>query len=164
MLTCLRHDRFVRRNDQHDEIDSTYAGEHVLDETLVAWNIHKREIHVADREMRKPQVDRDPARFLFLEPIRIGSCQRLNKRTLAMIDVTRCANNNGFHRRRLRTARSRLPGRCFARFSCLGTALLRRGPRSPSRTRSRMSTSPRSIWRTSMFTRMTWTATLSPRR
>ena len=45
-----------------------------------------------------------------------------------------------------------------------GLAVLRRAPRSPSRTRSRISTSPRSTWRTSMFTRRTCTLTLSPRR
>ena len=38
--------------------------------------------------MGKAQIDRDPARFLFRQTIGIGAGQRLDQRTLAVIDVT----------------------------------------------------------------------------
>ncbi len=61
--------------------------------------------------------------------------------------------------------RSRRPGRFFFRRpSTFGFARDWRGPRAPSRTRSRISTRPSSICRCSMFTRITCTFTLSPSR
>ena len=138
--------------------------------------------------MRKPEVDGDPSRLLLFEPIRIGPCERTHERTLAVIDMAGRADNDGFQRRPFLIARSFRPGTLLAlaglrrgrsplpggvtrsRRAGLprsrGLMRLCRGPRllSDARTRSRISVSPRSIWRRSMSTLTTCTETLSPSR
>ena len=96
------------------------------------------------------EVDGDAARLLFLQPIGIGAGQRLHERALAVIDVAGRSDDDGFQScltgaaPAFSSCRSRRPGRCLRFLSSFGAALLRRGPRSPSRTRSRISTRPRS--------------------
>src|SRR5205814_1679523 len=97
MLACLRHDRFVCGHDEDDEIDAADAGKHVLDEALVAGHVDERDVDIADREVRETEIDRDAAGFLFLQPIRIGTGERLHERALAVIDVTGGADDDRFH-------------------------------------------------------------------
>ena len=53
VLARLRHDRLVGRHDQHDEVDAADAGQHVLDEPLVAGHVDERDVDVADRLVRE---------------------------------------------------------------------------------------------------------------
>ncbi len=46
VLAGLRHHRFVGRDDEHHEVDAADPGEHVLDEALVAGNVHERDAAV----------------------------------------------------------------------------------------------------------------------
>ena len=45
--------------------------------------------------MREPEIDRDAARLLFFQPIRIDAGQRLDERALPVIDVPRRADDHG---------------------------------------------------------------------
>ena len=103
MLARLRHHRFVGRDDEHHEIDAADAGEHVLDEALVAGDVDEREVRPADHLVREAEIDRDPARLLFLQPIGIDPRQRADERALAVIDVPRRADDDRFHIRRCLT-------------------------------------------------------------
>ena len=94
MLARLRHHGFVGRHDKDDEIDAAGAGEHVLDEALVARDVDERHVDVADRHVGEAEVDRDAARFFFLEAIGIRAGQRAHQRALAVIDVTSGADDD----------------------------------------------------------------------
>ena len=87
MLARLRHHRFVRRNHQQHRVDSTDAGEHVLDEAFVARHVHERDIEVPNPGVRETEIDRNAARFLFLQPIRISPRQGAHERALPVIDM-----------------------------------------------------------------------------
>ena len=50
VLARLRHDRIVGGDDEHGEVDAGGAGEHVLDEALVAGHIDDAEAVVAEVE------------------------------------------------------------------------------------------------------------------
>ncbi len=43
VLTRLRHDRLVGRDDEHHEVHAADSGEHVLHEAFVAGHVHERE-------------------------------------------------------------------------------------------------------------------------
>ena len=98
MLARLRHHRLVGRDDEHDEIDAADAGEHVLDEPLVAGHVDEREVDAVDGLVGEAEVDGDAARLLFLQAIGIGAGQRPHQRALAVIDVPGGADDDGFHR------------------------------------------------------------------
>ncbi len=83
----LRHHRFVGRDDQQDQVDAAHACQHVLDEALVARHVDEGEVPIPELAVSKPQIDGDAAFSFFLEPIRIGTGQRLHERTLAVVDV-----------------------------------------------------------------------------
>ena len=50
-------------------------------------HVHECKVRLALGQMREPEVDRDAAQLLFLQPIRISTRQRLHNRALAMVDV-----------------------------------------------------------------------------
>ena len=95
VLARLRHHRFVGGDHEHDEVDAADAGEHVLDEALVAGDVNEGEVDAANRLMREPEIDRDAARLLLLEPIGIGPRQGAHERALAVIDVSGRAYDDG---------------------------------------------------------------------
>src|SRR6266850_3860751 len=98
MLPGLRLDRLLGRDDEHDQIDPRGAGEHVLDEALVSWNIDEPDRHVtAEAEGREPDVDRDPAHLLLIEAIAVDSCEGADQLGLAVIDVARRADDDVLH-------------------------------------------------------------------
>src|ERR1051325_3885950 len=49
-------------------------------------------------ESGKPDVDGHTALLLLFEPVRIGSCQRLDQGRLTMIDMPGGSNDNVFHK------------------------------------------------------------------
>src|SRR4051812_8572549 len=149
-------------------------------------NVDKGEVHVLGLQVREPEIDRDPALLLLLEPVRIRAGECADESALPVVDVPGSTDDDGFQRRPFFTARSFRPGRCFrlpalepaarAPFSPRrvspwpardrGVMRLCRGPRllSDFRTRSRISERPRSTCRRSMSTLTTWTVTRSPSR
>ena len=63
MFTRLRHHRIICGHDEHSQVDTRGAGEHVLDETLVARHVDDAEPVVAEVEDGKANVDGDAACF-----------------------------------------------------------------------------------------------------
>jgi hypothetical protein len=49
---------------------------------------------VAQRLVGEAEIDRDPACLFLFEAVGIGACQRLNKGTLPVIDVTRSSDDD----------------------------------------------------------------------
>src|SRR5262249_29560410 len=97
VLARLRHHRFVGGDDEHDEIDAADAGQHVLDEQFGAGHVDEGEVYVADTHECEAEIDRDAARLLFLQSIRIGAGERANQRDLPVVDVSRGTYDYRFH-------------------------------------------------------------------
>ena len=87
MLACLRHDGIVGGHDEHGQVDAGGAGEHVLDETLVAGHIDDAEAERRQIENGEADVDGDAAGLLFGQPIAVDAGQRLDERGFAVVDV-----------------------------------------------------------------------------
>ena len=84
----LRHDAFVRGNDQRDRIDAVRARQHVLHKALVAGHINEANANLAKVEFSESNVDRDAAALLFRQTISVDAGQGAHERSLAVIDVT----------------------------------------------------------------------------
>ncbi len=97
VLAGLRHHRLVARNDQQDAIDAADTGQHCPDEPLVPGDVDERDLDVADDRVREAELDRDAALFLFLEPIGVGAGERQDQCALAVVDVTRRADDDVGH-------------------------------------------------------------------
>ena len=97
VLARLRHHRLVGGDDEQDRVDPAGARQHVLHEALVPGHVHERHVEPADLRVREPEIDRDPARLLFLQPIGIGAGQRLDQRALAVVDVPGGADDDRAH-------------------------------------------------------------------
>ncbi len=65
VLARLRHDRVVGRHHEHGQVDAGGAGQHVLDETLVAGHVHDAEAEGRQIEDGEADVDGDAAGLLF---------------------------------------------------------------------------------------------------
>src|SRR5437667_8166998 len=95
MLARLWHHALVGGDDQSNDIDTVRTGQHVFDEALVPRHVHKAYAHVAEIQIGKAYVDGDPAPLLFRQTVGIDAGQRAHQRRLAVIDVTRGANDYG---------------------------------------------------------------------
>ena len=88
----LRHDAFIRGDDQHDEIHTRGAGHHVFDEALMPRHIDDAQpFPVREFGPGKAQFDGDAAPFLLFEAVAVDAGQRAHQRGLAVIDVSRRA-------------------------------------------------------------------------
>jgi hypothetical protein len=94
MLTCLRHDSFIRCNHKGNQVYAVDAGEHVPYKPFVTRHIDEPDAYVTEIEVGKAKVDRDAASLLIRQSIRIDPRQRVNKRALAVIDMTSRANDD----------------------------------------------------------------------
>src|SRR6185295_7281571 len=72
---------------QADQIEPGGAGDHRLDEPLVAGDIYDGDPALAEVEAGEAELGRDPARLLDREAIRVDAGQRQHQRGLAVIDV-----------------------------------------------------------------------------
>ena len=78
-------------DDEQEEVDARCAGDHRADEALVSRNVHEREpAAVRQVERRVAQVDRNPARLFFRQPVGVLAGQRADEPRLAVVDVSRC--------------------------------------------------------------------------
>ena len=103
MLLRLRHDAFVRGDDEQRDVDPGRAGEHVLDECLMAGNVDDARLDAAGQcERSKTEIDGDAAALLFFPPIGINPGERLHQRGLAVVDMSRGTDYepSGTHARR----------------------------------------------------------------
>src|SRR2546423_3982790 len=99
MFARLRHDAFVRRNDERNQINPVRARQHVLDEALVAVYVHEADTDIAQIQLREPQINRDPAPLLLRQTISVDAPQSAHHRSLPMIYVPGSADDDGTHRR-----------------------------------------------------------------
>ena len=96
MLDGLRLDALGRRDDQQGGVDAGGAGQHVVHEALVARHVDETELPaVAQVAVGVAEIDGDAARLLLLEAVGIDAGQRLHQRRLAVIDMTRGADDHG---------------------------------------------------------------------
>ena len=88
----------IGRDEQDRMIHADRARGHGVDKLLVAGNIHKPD-NIARRRtcVGKAQVNRDPARLLLRQTIRVDPGQRLDERGLAVVNVPgRTDDHTGF--------------------------------------------------------------------
>ena len=98
VLAGLRLDRFIGGNHEQHQIDSTHAGQHVLDEPLMPGDIDESQAQRRSQfEVRKPKIDRDAAPLFFLETVGINPRERLHQGGLAVIDVSRRSHDDVLH-------------------------------------------------------------------
>ena len=88
MLFRLWHPTVIRRYNKKREIDRADAGDHVADKIFVTGNVDHTDGETGQFEMREPKFNRNPARFLFRQPICVGASERTNERGLAVIDMS----------------------------------------------------------------------------
>jgi hypothetical protein len=70
------------------------ARQHILDEPLVAGNVYEAYANILKIKLGKTQINRDPAPLLLRQTIRIHTRQRTHERSLSMIYVPGCADDN----------------------------------------------------------------------
>ena len=88
MLARLRHHALVGRDDQQGDVDAADAGQHVVDEALMARHVDDGHLDaVRQPQPGEAQVDRHAPLFFFLEAVGVDAGQGPNKRRLAMVDV-----------------------------------------------------------------------------
>ena len=95
MLLGLRHDAVVGGDREEDEVDAVRAGEHVADEALVPGHVDDAGARAAGEvQVGEAQVDRDAALLLLLQAVGVLTGERADERGLAVIDVTRGADDD----------------------------------------------------------------------
>ena len=94
MLTSLRHYGVVSRDDQHRHVDAGCAGDHVSDETFVAWYINDANLKLAGLEVRKSKIDRNSTSLLFGQTIGVDARKITHEAGLAVVDVAGGADDD----------------------------------------------------------------------
>ncbi len=98
VLTRLRFDGFIGGNNEQHQVDPAHPGQHVLDEALVARHVHKPQPQGrAELQVRKAQIDGDPATLFLFQAIGIDARERFHERGLAVIDMAGGADNDVLH-------------------------------------------------------------------
>ena len=88
MLERLRSSAFLRVDHEQEEVDAGRARDHRAHEPLVARHVDEREPPaVRQLERRVAEVDRDPARLLLGQAIRVLAGERAHEPRLAVVDV-----------------------------------------------------------------------------
>ena len=98
MLARLRLDRLVGGDDEEHQVDAADAGQHVLDEALVAGDVDEAEAQ-SGRELQvgEAEIDGDAAALFFFEAVGVDAGERFHERGLAVIDVSGGADDDVFH-------------------------------------------------------------------
>ena len=96
MLTRLRHNAVIGRDDEHNDIDAGRTGEHIPHKTLVAGNVDERYAFVSRSQLRKPDIDRDTAAFFIRQTVRVNARQRSHKCCFSVVDMT-CGSDDNAH-------------------------------------------------------------------
>jgi hypothetical protein len=85
----LRHDTFVRCDDEQYGVYSCHACQHVLDKIAVTWDIDNPDFPaIRQRHPPETQVDGHLARLFFLKAVWMRASQGFNQRRLAVVDMT----------------------------------------------------------------------------
>src|SRR5882724_1377602 len=102
MFSGLRHDAFVGSDYECHGVNSMRAGQHVFYKTFMTRNINEAYAYVTKIKISKTQIDSDTATLLFRKAIRVLAGQGLDERTLTVIYVAGCADDDGRHRAAVR--------------------------------------------------------------
>ena len=96
MIARLGHDAVVGCHRHQVEVDTRRARDHRADEALVAGGVdHRQLLSGGQVEARVAKLDRDAARALLRETIRVDSRQGTDQRCLAVVDVARRPERQG---------------------------------------------------------------------
>ena len=89
VFASLGHDAFVGGDHEKGEVDAANAGEHVLDEALMAGDVDDADLLAAgESKPGKAEVDGEAAVLLLLQTVRVDAGERLDKGGLAVVDVS----------------------------------------------------------------------------
>ncbi len=107
MFASLRLDPFIGGDYEEHQVDAAHAGKHVAHKALVAGNVDEAQPNPAaiggrKFEVGKPDVNRDAAPLLFFEAVGVNAGQGFHQRSLAVIDMSGGADDDGFHLRQYR--------------------------------------------------------------
>jgi len=94
MFASLRHNGIVSGDDQHRHVNACRAGDHVSDESFVAWNIDDANLKLARLEVRKAEVDRDSTSLFFGQAIGVDARELAHEARLAVVDVAGCTDDD----------------------------------------------------------------------
>ena len=104
MLTRLRHDAVIGRDDQQRKIEPAGTRHHGVDEALVPGYVNEAEYFaVRKRHVGVTELDRDAAFLLLFEAVGVHTGQGAHERRLAVVDVTCGANDHPILRAGRRT-------------------------------------------------------------
>src|SRR5262245_46938646 len=87
VLSGLRHDGVIGRDDEQGQVDAGRPGEHVLDEPLMPGAVHNSEPVVAEVELGEPNIDGDAAGLLLRQAVAVRAGEGFDERGLAVVDV-----------------------------------------------------------------------------
>lgn len=74
MFPSLWLNRFISSDDEKDQVDTAYAGQHVFDEPFMAGYVYKSEAQIfGGFEMRKSQVNRDSTLLFLLQAVGVNA-------------------------------------------------------------------------------------------
>src|SRR5208282_5760928 len=97
MLPALGHYSFISSDRHQYHINAPGAGQHIFNEPFMARHVdYSNGKFIRVNNTGKPQVYSNTALFLFFKPVGVNSGKCLYKRTLAVINVTRRAEDNIF--------------------------------------------------------------------
>ena len=97
VLLRLRLPSLVGRDDEQQEGNGSDPGEHRANEPLVPRDVDEGEDRPAPPGVGEAEVDRDPPRLLLGEPVGVGPRQRPHEGALAVVDVSRGADESSRH-------------------------------------------------------------------
>jgi hypothetical protein len=98
VFACLRHHPIIRCDDQQHMTDCIDTAEHVAHKPLMAGHVDESERNATDRGVRVTDLNRDPARLLLRQAVRVDAGNGTHKRGLAVVDVAGCGNDHGVKR------------------------------------------------------------------
>ncbi len=88
MLSGLGHDAFVSGHDQQSQVDAADAGQHVLDEALMAGHVDDADFAAAGQlEPGEAEVDGHAPVLLLLEAVGVDAGERPHQGRFAVVDV-----------------------------------------------------------------------------
>ena len=84
--------------DEEHQVDAADAGQHVLDEALVAGHVDEAEAEAGrELQVREAEIDGDAAALLLFEAVGVDAGEGFDERGLAVIDVAGGADDDVLH-------------------------------------------------------------------
>jgi hypothetical protein len=96
VLARLRHHAIVGRHHQQRMLDAGGAGQHGVQQALVARHVDEAQRHALGRvQVGIAELDRDAAALLLGQPVGVDAGQRAHQRGLAVVDVACGSDDHG---------------------------------------------------------------------